>query len=250
MDEISHRPRAATGAEAHRCGSVIAAHVHDDDQIIYVSSGLLVVTTSAGAWSATPDRAVLIPAGMWHEHRVSGNSRVHTLGLTETTAPEHSGEVPLVFAADGLLRSLLVELTDGRIPAGLEDVAKELLAGLIAVAPAAGICLPNPSDERLAKACAMVQADLGQNIPLSALAAAVHVSERSLSRLFRTEFGATYPQWRSTVRVFHASVALLDGESATEVAARYGWATPSAFIATFTRLTGQTPAAYQRALDL
>jgi len=30
-----------------------------------VSSGLISVTTSTGVWSATPDRAVLTPAGMW-----------------------------------------------------------------------------------------------------------------------------------------------------------------------------------------
>ncbi|HEY3956631.1 MAG TPA: AraC family transcriptional regulator [Streptosporangiaceae bacterium] len=248
MDEISHRPPGATGATAHKGGSVIAAHVHDDDQIVYVSSGLLTVTTSTGVWSATPDRAVLTPAGVWHEHRVFGNSRVHALGLMDTAASARDADRPTVFAVDGLLRALLIELTNARIPAALVDEAKALLVGLVAIAPPAGIRLPNPHDERLSEACAMVEADLGQNIPLSALAAAVNVSERSLSRLFRTEFGATYPQWRSLVRVFHASVALLEDGSVTEIATRFGWATPSAFITAFTRLIGQTPASYQRDL--
>jgi AraC-like DNA-binding protein len=249
-DKISYRPRGATSAMAHKGGSVIAAHVHADDQIVYVSAGLIAVTTSNGVWSATPDRALLTPGGMWHEHRMFGNSRVHALELTDMAAFEPEADAPIVFAVDGLLRALLIELTESRIPAGLADEAKALLVGLIRLAPPAGIRLPNPRDERLARVCAMVETDLGRNISLSTLAAAVNLSERSLSRLFRTEFGATYPQWRSLVRVFHASIALLEEESITEVAARFGWATPSAFITTFTRLIGQTPSSYQRGLGL
>jgi AraC-like DNA-binding protein/mannose-6-phosphate isomerase-like protein (cupin superfamily) len=250
MEEISYRPRGATDTSEHRGGSVIAAHVHADDQIVYVSSGVIAVTTSTGVWSATPDRAVLTPAHMWHEHRVFGNSRVHALELTDTAPFERGGAAPIVFAVDGLLRALLIELTAARLPAALAGEAKSLLVGLIAIAPPAGIRLPNPRDERLARVCAMVEADLGENIPLSTLAAAVNLSERSLSRLFRTEFGATYPRWRSLVRVFHAAVALLEDRSVTDIATRFGWATPSAFITAFTRLTGQTPTSYRRGLGL
>ena len=35
MDEISYRPRGATDTSEHRGGSVIAAHGHGDDQIVY-----------------------------------------------------------------------------------------------------------------------------------------------------------------------------------------------------------------------
>lgn len=248
MDGISYRPRGATDTTEHRGGSVIPAHVHGADQIVYVSSGLIAVTTSTGVWSATPDRAVLTHADMWHEHRVFGNSRVHALELTDTAPFECGAGAPVVFAVDGLLRALLIDLTNARIPAALAGEAKALLVGLIAIAPPAGIRLPNPRDERLAIVCAMVEADLGQNIPLSALAAAVNVSERSLSRLFRAEFGATYPQWRSLVRVFHAAVALAEDRPVTDIATRFGWATPSAFITAFTRLTGQTPTSYRRGL--
>jgi AraC-like DNA-binding protein/mannose-6-phosphate isomerase-like protein (cupin superfamily) len=250
MDEIRYRPRGATDTSEHRGGSVIAAHVHGDDQIVYVSSGVIAVTTGAGVWSATPDRAVLTPAHMWHEHRVFGNSRVHALELTDTASFAPGADAPIVFAVNGLLRALLIDLTAARIPAALAGEAKSLLVGLVAIAPPAGIRLPNPRDERLARVCAMVEADLGQNIPLCTLAAAVNLSERSLSRLFRTEFGATYPQWRSLVRVFHAAIALLEDRSVTDIATRFGWATPSAFITTFTRLTGQTPMSYRRGLGL
>ena len=69
--------------------------------------------------------------------------------------------------------------------------------------------------------------------------------ERTLTRLFRSEFGRSYPQWRASVRVFHAMVALADGASITTTAHACGWATSSAFIHTFTQLIGQTPGAYR-----
>ena len=66
-----------------------------------MSSGLIAVTTSAGVWSATPDRAMLTPAHMWHEHRVFGNSRVHALELTDTAPFAPGADAPIVFAVDG-----------------------------------------------------------------------------------------------------------------------------------------------------
>lgn len=57
-------------------------------------------------------------------------------------------------------------------------------------------------------------------------------------QLFRTELGVTYPQWRTLVRVFHAMALLSAGASVTQTSHRCGWATPSAFIDTFTRTHG------------
>ncbi len=64
----------------------------------------------------------------------------------------------------------------------------------------------------------------------------IGTSERTLARLFRTELGVTYPQWRALVRVLHAMALLSAGSSVTQTSHRCGWATPSAFIDTFTRI--------------
>ncbi|MFE3263584.1 helix-turn-helix transcriptional regulator [Streptomyces sp. NPDC059215] len=71
------------------------------------------------------------------------------------------------------------------------------------------------------------------------------VSERTLSRLLRTEFGMTYPRWRTTTRVFYAMIQLTEGATVPETGRRCGWATTSAFIDTFTRTMGQTPGSYR-----
>ena len=92
-----------------------------------------------------------------------------------------------------------------------------------------------------------MESDLRQPRTLAWLARAVSTSERTLARLFRTEFGMTYSQWRTNVRVFRAMIRLAEGATVTETAQRCGWATTSAFIDTFARMMGQTPGVYRSA---
>ena len=61
------------------------------------------------------------------------------------------------------------------------------------------------------------------------------------------KFGMTYPQWRTSTRVFQAMIQLAEGATVTETAHRCGWATTSAFVDTFARTMGQTPGAYRAA---
>ncbi|HXG71252.1 MAG TPA: AraC family transcriptional regulator [Gemmatimonadaceae bacterium] len=248
MREISHEPIAGTGVEQHEGGALIPAHVHDDDQIVYVNSGVLAVTTRLGAWAVTPERAVLIPAGAWHEHRVFGRSSVHTLGLGSGTPASAHGGTPVILHMPALHRELLLALTRKELHPDASVIAKSLLVILAAGSSTKGLHLPKPTDARLARACSIVEANLSESPSLSELAARCGASERTLSRLFHTQFCLTYPQWRSVCRVFHASIALTEGRTITETAIAYGWATPSAFSTTFARLTGHTPTAYQRSL--
>jgi len=55
----------------------------------------------------------------------------------------------------------------------------------------------------------------------------------------------TYPQWRTSLRIFHAMIRLAEGATVTETAHRCGWATTSAFIVVFSQAMGQTPGAYR-----
>lgn len=226
---------------------MIPAHVHDDDQIIYVSAGVIAISTPFGTWSATPQQAVRIPQRVWHEHRLFGRSVVHTIGGLPP-APDDDARTPAILGVDALSRELIISLSSGAMPAELAPTSIELLEGLLERAEHVGIHLPAATDPRLLAACRHVEANIGENIALPELAAQVNLSERALSRLFRSEFGTTYPQWRTSIRVFHASVALAEGETVTATAARLGWSTPSAFITNFSHLTGQTPASYRRAM--
>src|ERR1700739_722148 len=87
MSNIRHVPAAPTSSASYRAGDVLARHRHDNHQLIYVSSGVLAITTEHGSWVASSDRALWIPAGTWHEHRFYGRSEFHTIGFPANGTP-------------------------------------------------------------------------------------------------------------------------------------------------------------------
>jgi AraC-like DNA-binding protein len=241
MSKIRHTPVAPTHTVSYAGGDIIDRHRHDDHQLIYVSSGVLAITTGHGSWVASNDRALWVPAGTWHEHRFYGHTEFHTIGSPAAGTPLLSAASPTVIAVDALLRELLIALSGADL--GLDEafriraVVRDRLRR-VAVQP---VTLPVARDPRLADACRATQADLRHPRTLAAIARQVNTSERTLSRLFREEFGLTYPQWRTRVRIFAATIALADGAGVTDTAHACGWATASAFIDTFRRSTGTTP---------
>jgi AraC-like DNA-binding protein len=248
VSQIRHEPIAPTYAEPRAAGDVIARHRHDDHQLIYVSTGVLAVQTERGSWAASYDRAVWIPAGMWHQHRFYGQSSFHTIGLPVGEAPLPDSS-PTIVAVSGLLRELLIACTDAELPTAESRRIRAVLRDRLRRAIVQPLALPTAQDRRLIDACRLVESDLRQPRTLAWLARAVSTSERTLARLFRTEFGMTYPQWRTNVRVFHAMIRLAEGATVTETAQQCGWATTSAFIDTFARTMGQTPGVYRSAAD-
>jgi AraC-like DNA-binding protein len=246
MSQIRHAPTAPTHAQARPAGDTIDRHRHDDHQLIYVSTGVLAIRTERGAWVASPERAVWVPAGVWHEHRFYGASSFHTVGFPVRGAPL-PGDSPVVIAVDGLARELLIACTDPALPAAEAGHVRALLRHRLRRARVQALSLPAARDPRLAQACALAADDLSVPRSLDWLARGAGTSGRTLTRLFRTELGTTYPQWRTQVRVFQALIHLAGGASVSETGRRCGWATTSAFIDTFARTMGQTPGSYRAA---
>jgi AraC-like DNA-binding protein len=245
MLQIRHEAAAPTHTVYQAAGDVIERHRHDEHQLIYASAGVIAVRTEQGAWVASNDRALWVPAGTWHEHRFYGRSSFHTVGFAAKRAPLPI-DAPTVIAVDPLLRELLVALTADGLPETQARRIRAVICDRMHSAAQAPFVLPVPVDPRLVDACVAVEADLSQPRSIQWLAARANTSERTLSRLYRIEFGMTYPQWRSRTRLFAAMVLLAEGASVTETARSTGWATTSAFVDTFSRTLGKTPGAYRR----
>ncbi|GAA3582285.1 helix-turn-helix transcriptional regulator [Amycolatopsis ultiminotia] len=202
--------------------------------------------TGHGTWVAGAHRGMWIPAGSWHEHRVHGRAEVHTLAfpLSSRLFP---GASPTVIAVSPLLRELVIACTEPDLPAAERGRLRSVIRDRLRRAHLTPLMLPVAHDTRLAHACRLVQDDLSCARTITWLARETGTSERHLARLFRTEFGTTYPQWRTNVRVFRAMLELTAGATVTQTAHRCGWATTSAFVDTFARTMGQTPGAYRSA---
>ncbi|MFG1947180.1 helix-turn-helix transcriptional regulator [Nonomuraea sp. NPDC048826] len=83
----------------------------------------------------------------------------------------------------------------------------------------------------------------GESVRLDEWAARLHVSVKTLQRDFEREFGMSYSQVRTKLRL-RTSRVLLESRPVTEVARRVGYSSPSAFITAFVKEYGYTPGRY------
>ena len=207
---------------------------------MYVSAGVVEMTTELGSWIAPPQRALWIPAGQWHEHVFHGPSRSHTVGFEPAKAPL-STTGPAVLVVGSLLRELIVAYADGQVDGTEERRLCGVLVDQLRRARQGSLHVPLSHNPVLAEACAIVLADLTASWSIATLGHQVGASARTLTRLFRAELTMSYPQWRTQARLAQAVRELAEGHSVTHVAASCGWSSPSAFIDAYRRNLGHTP---------
>jgi AraC-like DNA-binding protein len=118
---------------------------------------------------------------------------------------------------------------------------------LLTPLPARDIHVSMPADPRVRAIADQLIANPADQRELAAWADHVHAGVRTLSRLFLSETGVSFAQWRTRVRIRAAIQHLASGASVNATARAVGYRKPSAFIAAFRRATGQTPATYTHA---
>ncbi|MCA2228165.1 AraC family transcriptional regulator [Nonomuraea aurantiaca] len=226
-------------------GYQLDPHSHSQGQLVYAAAGALATATERGTWVAPANRVTWTPPRFTHSHRFYGRTDVRVLAVPVDLCGELVDH-PSVFAVSPLLREALLALTDK--PERRHGAHKRLLTVVVdelADAAERSLHLPEPGDDRLRAATALLREDPARLATLTELGRTVGASERTLSRLFHTELGMSFHRWRTTLRIHHALAHLTDGMSVTETAVACGWSNPSSFIDAFTEVVGQTPGRYQ-----
>lgn len=152
-----------------------------------------------------------------------------------------------VVGVSALLTQLLEEAVD--VPAlydldGRAGKLMSLLVAEIASMPELPLHAPLPADPRLARVCRRVFDTPSITISLDEVAADAGMSRRTFTRMFRSETGASFAQWRQQVCLLAAVARLGEGQAVTRVAMDLGYASPSAFACAFRLATGQAPSRY------
>ncbi|QMU71007.1 helix-turn-helix transcriptional regulator [Streptacidiphilus sp. P02-A3a] len=219
-------------------------HDHAEAQLIHPSSGVLQVSTPIGIWVVPPHRAVWIPAAVPHAHQAHGPTQMRTLVFAGPVDPLRLDR-PTVLAVSPLLHEVIITLTDDdHLGAAQRENLERVALDQLRRVEALPLCLPSPRDDRLREIEALLRADPADQRSLAALGTAVGASERTLSRLFRTETTMTFPQWRTQLRLHHALTLLAAGSPVTSVATACGYSSSSAFIEAFRNAFGSTPGRY------
>ena len=249
MNRLPHRrPLLGPTMEHLRHRERIDWHDHAEQQLLYPSSGVLIVSTTHGSWVVPPQRAVWLPAAVAHAHQAYGATQVRTVAFPVDVNPLGLTQ-PTVLSVSRLLRELIIAITDDPARRGEEQHdLKRVALHQLKPAPALQLHLPQPGDERLRDVTAILAEDPGSDRTLGELGRAVGAGERTLSRLFRAETGMTFPQWRAQLRLHHSLTLLASGLSVTAAAVACGYSTPSAFTAAFHATFGTTPGTYRKDL--
>ena len=126
---------------------------------------------------------------------------------------------------------------------GRVNIQNAAAQGELARAPAVRLGVDLPHDKRLRQLCEAVLADPTRHTTLEAWAQDTGASLRTVARLFRTELGSTFTQWRQQV-ILAKAVSLAAGRMPVgQIATELGYS-PSAFSAMVRKSVGQPPAQF------
>ena len=252
-------------------------HHHAWAQLAYCATGIVQVTAQQHAtggdqvtYIVPPSRAVWIAPGAQHAITVIESAEFCTLYIDPSVVPEgwsgcrvmvvsalmreliHALDAPVISPqASPQIRPLTASFTAPRI-SPLQHLREQMIVPLLlneithATIQALGVPMPNPQsgDKRLRALCEAVLRAPGERATLSAWAVDIGASERTVARLFRTELGTSYQQWRQQAVLAHALPLLARGTPVSHVAAASGYASDSAFSAMFKAAMGQPPSLF------
>jgi AraC-like DNA-binding protein len=246
-----------------RADTRVVPHAHPWGQVALSAAGVVRVTAPHGSYIVPPSRAVWIPPGVEHAVTVIEDAELLTLYVHQPrgrcgpacSAAESIGwRTCRVLEVSPLLLALARELDarpDGGPVLGRDALGRERrLAGLLldelrrAAPVRLGVDLPQ--DKRLRHLCEAVIDDPSHHATLAAWASDSGASARTMTRLFRSELRTTFLQWRQQVLLARAVPLAARNLPMASIAAKLGYASPSAFTAMVRRSVGAPPSRFLR----
>lgn len=227
---------------AHR----VAAHRHPRGHIIQTLAGAYRAVTPEGTWLVPAGQALWIPPYVHHEIYSLGGVSARMIFVD----PAHAGSLPSrcgVVLVSPLLSQLIERAMDYGNTYQPDSAATRLARVMLdelAAMEVAPLLLPICQEPRLARAMERLIANPGLSSGLDVLARGTGASARTLARLFRSETGMTFNQWRTRLRLVESIERLERGAPVSDVAFDLGYGSVSAFVYMFRSHMGYPPGNY------
>ncbi len=224
-------------------GHRIPLHMHRRGQLLHAVSGIMRVETAQTAWIVPPARALWLPPQWPHSVTMRSHVEMRTIYIAPAGC-EALPKQPLLAEISGLLRELILALLEE--PVAYEEsgrggsVARLILTELTRL-PERQLDVPMPRDARALRVARALLDNSSIDHDLDGWAERAGASRRTLARLFRSETGLGFAEWRARLRAIDGLARLSAGASVSETAASVGYASPSAFSAMIRRTLGSPP---------
>jgi AraC-like DNA-binding protein len=240
----------------------VVPHHHAWGQVALSTTGVVRLTVDRGTYIVPPSRALWVPPGVEHAVTVVEDAELLTLYLHQPRGrcgpgvgrgDEAEWRQCRVLEVSALLRALALELDmrpDGAQPppdtAGLQRERRlsALILDELRRARPVPLGVDLPSDKRLRALCEAVLDDPTRHATLEGWARDSGASPRTVARLFRSELGTSFVQWRHQVLLARAVTLAARKLPMANIASELGYASPSAFSAMVRRSVGAPPRSF------
>ena len=206
-------------------------HSHERGQLLFAVKGLMVANTAAGTWLVPQGHALWMPAKLTHDVSMHGDVSMRTAYVGAADAARLCAECR-VLKVGALLGSMLSELAQevrARHRTERTDHLIWLVLDEISRAPSTAFVLPLPEDVRLVRLARALIADPGSAKTIDQWCNVVGLSRRTMTRLFRSQTGVSFADWRRRLRLLSAAARVADGQPLAQVAAILGYRNVAAF---------------------
>jgi AraC-like DNA-binding protein len=229
----------------------IEPHRHPWAQVALSATGVIRMTAADSTYIVPPSRALWIPPGVEHVVTVVEDAEIRTLYIHPSARfLDDADGTPVslwprcrVLEVSPLLRELVAQV-DGAAPASSFWLARPGALDELRRAAPLPLGVGLPADKRLRQLCEAILERPSRWSTLDACAADVGASPRTLARLFRSELGTSFGQWRQQALLARALALAARGRPMAAIAADLGYASASAFSAMVRRTVGQPPSRF------
>lgn len=234
----------------------IDPHQHPWAQLAFSMTGVLRVTAGRGSYIVPPSRAVWIPPGVEHVVSVVEDAELRAVyvfqdenhcGPDGPAPPDSPWRECRVLEVSNLMHELVMQLTvepGERSPTDREHHLSMLMLDELRRAHPVPLGVDLPHDKRLLALCEAVIDDPSRWRTLDEWAGSTGASPRTIARLFRSELGTTFLQWRQQVLLSKALSMAARKVPMAVISAELGYASPSAFTAMVRRSVGAPPSRF------
>lgn len=237
-------PRPIVGfACDYPAGLSTGMHSHPRAQLLYATAGVMRVDTGGSNYLVPPTTGLFLPSDAEHAISMDGPVAMRALFMREDAATRVS-KAAKVISVSGLLREVILAACAEPVewePGGRSHHLAELALDEINRATPLPLGLPLPSDARLRRVVAALLDHPHDTRNLEAWGDVANASSRTLARMFRSETGMSFRQWRQQARLTAALSSLATGTNPAKAARIAGFDSVPAFGAAFRAQFGMTP---------
>jgi AraC-like DNA-binding protein len=171
------------------------------------------VETARAAWILPPARALWLPPEWPHSVAIRRDVQMRTVYIAPAACTGLPTQ-PVLVEISGLLRELILALAEE--PAAYDEsgrggtVAKLMLTELARL-PERRLDVPMPRDARALRVARALLDDSSLDHDLDRWAETAGASRRTLARLFRSETGLGFAEWRARLRAIDGLARLAEG---------------------------------------